>query len=398
MKIVLFSYFYEPDLSAGSFRAKSLVESISKKLTKKDQVYVITTHPNRYASFKINSEDTSRESNVIIKRIRVNQHASSIIGQAFSFLTYFINSFLILRKLDVDFFIATTSRHMTGFMTALFSFIYRKQYYLDIRDIFSETISNLYSRKSKIIGLILQYLFQFSEKHVLTNARCVNVVSRSFNDYYEEIGLDTSSWTFFPNGIDEDFKLKTKTATNKKDFKTILYAGNIGEGQAIEEILPNVAKILGSKYQFKIIGDGGRRKILEKKIADENITNIILSDPIARAQLIDEYEDSDVLFLHLNDIPAFERVLPSKLFEYAVQCKPIIGGLSGYSRNFAESEIPHMNVFDPLDVNKCAILISESDSIKIEFDSVRKFYKKYSREVIMGKYTDSILSQQTTAN
>jgi len=394
VNIVFFSYFYEPDLSAGSFRSKSFIESLSKKLDSDDLIYVITTHPNRYASFIINSEDNSMVSNIVIKRIKVNQHASSIIGQFFSFYTYFINSYLIFRKLDVDFIVCTTSRHMTGLMTAFFSLIHNKKYYVDLRDIFSETISNLYSRKSKLIGAVLKYIFQFLEKNVLSNAQCVNVISESFKDYYEEIGLDTSLWTFYPNGIDKDFKLKSNVKSDKRDFKTILYAGNLGEGQAIEDIVPKLAVILGNRYQFKIIGDGGRRKALEKKIMKENIANILLLDPVSRSLLINEYEDSDILFLHLNDIPAFERVLPSKLFEYAVQYKPIIGGLAGYSRDFVSNEIPHMRVFDPLDFEECAALIRESDSINIDSDSIKKFYKKYNREVIMGEYTESILSHQ----
>ena len=127
MKIVFFSYFFEPDLSAGAFRAKSLTESLSNIKNDINEIHVITTHPNRYASFKAESNDTSVESNVVIRRISVRQHASSITGQFYSFFTYFLKSYLIVRKIDPDLMICTTSRHMTGLMTAIFSLMFKKK-------------------------------------------------------------------------------------------------------------------------------------------------------------------------------------------------------------------------------------------------------------------------------
>ena len=40
---------------------------------------------------------------------------------------------------------------------------------------------------------------------------------------------------------------------------------------------------------------------------------------MARPALVEAYGAADVLFLHLGVQPAFEKVLPSKIFEYAAQ-------------------------------------------------------------------------------
>ena len=53
MKIVLFTFYYPPDLSAGSFRAVALVEALSKKISLEDELHVVTTHPNRYATHQV---------------------------------------------------------------------------------------------------------------------------------------------------------------------------------------------------------------------------------------------------------------------------------------------------------------------------------------------------------
>lgn len=57
-----------------------------------------------------------------------------------------------------------------------------------------------------------------------------------------------------------------------------------------------------------------------------------------REDLLRVYRHADVLFLHLNNLKAFRRVLPSKIFEYAATNKPIWGGLSGYAGRFAKNE------------------------------------------------------------
>ena len=39
MRVVFFSYFFPPDLSAGSFRAESISKSLAKKLDNKENPY-----------------------------------------------------------------------------------------------------------------------------------------------------------------------------------------------------------------------------------------------------------------------------------------------------------------------------------------------------------------------
>ena len=137
------------------------------------------------------------------------------------------------------------------------------------------------------------------------------------------------------NGIDQYFYKKfDKTSDKGKELK-IVYAGNLGDGQGIEHIIPEAANKLKGVASFKIIGSGGKKNTLAQILLKLNCTNVELKEPIKRDQLIKEYASADVLFLHLNDFPAFEKVLPSKIFEYAASGKTIVAGVSGCSRNFA---------------------------------------------------------------
>ncbi|MCW8965827.1 MAG: glycosyltransferase family 4 protein [Candidatus Pacearchaeota archaeon] len=397
MKLVFFTFYYPPDLCAGSFRAVALAEALSNKLNVDDEIHIITTHPNRYASHKAEAESDVLEGNVRVHRIRVPVHKSGMASQARSFLTYSWHAFFLCLKIRPDFIIGTTSRLMTGVLTWFSAAIVRCRYFIDLRDIFSETISDVFSLKSRFIGRVVKIVFSFIEKRVFTNAAGVNVVSLGFPDYFEAHGISTCNWTFFPNGVDREFiGLPRQKNISQDEVITILYAGNIGSGQGLETIVPTVAQRLGNQYKFIIIGDGGTKHLLKKKIEADGIKNIELLPPVSREKLTQYYNNSDMLFLHLNDLPAFKRVLPSKIFEYTALGKPVIAGLSGYSAQFVRDHVGFGCVFSPGDASACVSCVERASLGDITEEVVENFISKYSRESIMNDMSNHILSVITS--
>ncbi len=393
MKIIFFTFYYPPDLCAGSFRSVSLARELSKKLNNGDELHIITTHPNRYASHKVKAKNLEIGGKITIHRIAVPEHKSGMLSQVRTFSVYFLSAYRLSKKLNPNFLIGTTSRLMTGILTGYSAYRLNCKYFLDVRDIFSETISDLFSRKNKILGAASKFAFSFLEKRLFNGATGVNVVSEGFPEYFSKEGINTSEWTFFPNGVDKEFqKLQLTKQSKTKINRTILYVGNIGSGQALESILPDVAKKLGDSYRFLVVGDGGMRAALSKDIKDKDIHNIEILPPVKRSELIGYYQEADILFLHLNDIPAFRRVLPSKIFEYVAFGKPIIAGISGYSAKFMRDNVPHAIVFDPGDVNQCMTSIKKVESLRIDNNHIDIFIKEYAREKIMEEMASHILT------
>merc|ERR1711991_1100235 len=106
--------------------------------------------------------------------------------------------------------------------------------------------------------------------------------------------------TVYTNGIDEIFT-KTEFSSKKKNSKPIvLYSGNIGYGQGLDRVIPEVAS-LNKDMDFKIIGDGGTKSSLVKKVNSYGLSNVHIIEPMPRHKLINEYKLADILFLHLNN-------------------------------------------------------------------------------------------------
>ena len=204
------------------------------------------------------------------------------------------------------------------------------------------------------------------------------------------------SFTYRTNGIDPDFLHPLKESEphrlNEALPLTVTYAGNLGEGQGLHEILPELALRMGDDFRFRIIGDGGRRLALQAALEERRITNVELHAPVTRRKLVEIYEASDVLFLHLNDYRAFERVLPSKVFEYAATGKPIWAGAAGYAAEFIGREVTNSAVFRPCDVDH-AVRVFKNLALRTSVRST--FVAKYDRAQISKALAKDLLSVLT---
>ena len=393
MKIVFFTFYYPPDLCAGSFRAIALTQALSKRMKNDDELHIIATHPNRYENHRVKASDIEVHGNTTIHRISVPSHKSGMFSQARTFATYALASYKLCNKLNPDFLIGTTSRLMTGILTGVSARKLGCKYFIDLRDIFSETISDIFSQKNKLLGFISKKTFSLLERWLFNKAIGVNVVSEGFPEYFQNMGINTSNWSFFPNGVDKIFtNLPFMENKSSKKITNILYIGNIGTGQGLENILPATAKCMGNKYQFLVIGGGGASSKLISTIKNNNVDNIEILAPLKREKLIKYYEDADILFVHLNEIPAFQRVLPSKIFEYAALRKPIVAGLSGYSAKFILDNVPYATIFNSGDVDGCVDAIKKAESLEIKDKNIDIFIEKFSLEKIMNKMAIHIFS------
>lgn len=384
LRVLVLSFYYQPDLCAGSFRCTSLVNQLSRH---NSQIDVVTTAPNRYISFKQNAPKSEREGNVRVHRISMPSHESGMIDQIRAFSTYYRGTMKLIAKNDYDIVFATSSRLFTAFLGARIAKQKKVPLYLDVRDIFVDTMTDILSPKlTWLVGPILSVI----EDYTFGSAKHINLVSEGFLQYFEE-RFQRASYSCFTNGIDQEFIEASPSASAEYEDTgviNVLYAGNIGEGQGLHLILPALAKRLNRRVKFIIIGDGGKRKRLKRAIDKLSLDNVELIPPVARHRLIEEYVKADVLFLHLNDYPAFEKVLPSKLFEYAAMGKPIWAGLNGYSASFAKSEIPNCEIFLPGNIVDA---IDKFDALSLNVDPRNEFLLKFKRDDIMNEMGLDIL-------
>lgn len=385
-RILYLSFYFEPDLCAGSFRNSPLAKELAKQVEGEAVVEVITTVPNRYSSFSMEAQAEELMGNIRIRRIILPSHKSGFIDQVNAFRHYYFQVNKLIKHTEYNLIFASSSRLFTAFLGYRIAQKNKLPLYLDIRDIFTDTLNDVIP--NKFIKFFLLPVLTFIEKKVFRYANHINLISAGFQSYFKK--YPEPAYTSFTNGIDQEF-------IHDSDYNdlipttpiTITYAGNIGEGQGLHKIIPQSAKALGNDYLFRVIGDGGAKHLLESAIKEGQLSNISLEKPVKRAELLEIYKRSHYLFMHLNDYKAFEKVLPSKVFELGAFPRPMIAGVNGYSRSFIESNVPNVILVKPTNHLE---LVEALHNKKYTILQREEFIKNFDRKNINAAMATSIRS------
>lgn len=392
-RVLLLTFYYPPDLSAGSFRSEALTRALIEEGDGHLVVDVATTTPNRYSSYQPDSQvETLPDDRLRIIRIDLPAHHSGLLDQALAYRHYASGVLKATRDSNYDLVIATSSRLMTALLGAYVARRKHARLYLDIRDIFAELMPELTSQP---LRAVIAPILSRCERWVINRSDRVNLVSPGFETWFTN-RYPEKQFTYHTNGIDPSFinpDDNEADAGPKQYPLTVIYAGNIGQGQGLHHIIPALATRLQGRVRFRIIGAGGCIDDLRKACA--SLENVELTPPQERTEIVKAYQSADVLFLHLNDQQALRRVLPSKLFEYAASGKPVWAGVAGYAAQFITREMDNAAVFTPCDAEAA---IQAFDSLMIEHRPRKEFISRFSRERIMTQMAREILDLSDTTD
>ena len=386
MKILYLTFYFEPDLCAGSFRNTPLAEELARQmLDKNGEVKVFTSQPNRYSSYNKKAKPVEIKNNLVIKRIDVGKHNSGFHDQILSFRSYYSGVLNDVKKEKFDLVFASSSRLFTAFLGYKIAKAKNIPLYLDIRDLFTDTMKDVL--KIPIVKKpVLSYIAHL-EKRVFSYADHINFISGGFNSQASKYNI--KSLSNFSHGIDLEYVEKDPQGAGERKYYVITYAGNIGDGQGLHKIVPEAAEQLGEKFRFRIIGDGGKINKLRDAINKKDLSNVFLEKPVSREELFNIYSETDYFFIHLNDYKAFKKVLPSKIFELGAIAKPIIAGVSGYAREFMEANLENIIFFRPGDASE---MVSKLRSHEYKIVNRSDFIQKFRRDRINSEMAASIIS------
>ena len=234
-RILYLSFYFEPDLCAGSFRNSPLAKELASQLDGKATIDVITTMPNRYSTYSEECAKSEKVGNLNIERILLPIHKSGFVDQVNAFRYYYFSVLDIIANKKYDLVFASSSRLFTAYLGYSIAKKNKLPLYLDIRDIFTDTLNDVLSNKVVKIGLLP--VLRKIEKKVFNYATHINLISAGFKSYFDK--YKASNYSYFTNGIDNEFIHESTYEDLLPDTPiAITYAGNIGEGQGLHKIIP----------------------------------------------------------------------------------------------------------------------------------------------------------------
>ena len=216
----------------------------------------------------------------------------------------------------------------------------------EVRDLWPEAIFAFNKAKEKsLLGRILTA----GEHWIYKKADALIFTKEGDTDYIIEKGwsldqggdIDLNKCHYINNGVDlEGYRLISNFNNlededlNNNKFN-VIYVGAIRPVNNIGNILDTAAVLKEYKdIQFLIYGDGNEKKMLEKRIVDEKLTNVIMKGYVNKGTIPSILSKSSINILNYSSEKYnWSRGNSSnKLFEYMASGKPIISTVKmGYS-------------------------------------------------------------------
>lgn len=396
-RILYLTFYFEPDLCAGSFRNTPLAFSLAELAKQKHtEIDLYTTIPNRYISYEADYREKETVHNLTIHRLAIPRHKSGKLDQMRSFYSYYRQVMKLTRHKEYDLVFASSSRFFTSWLGYRVAKKKRAKLIVDVRDLLSDTVKDL--SRNRLMRSAGSAFIRALEKRVYHYASHLNLISPGFRPAFREIPSNRVSE--YSHGVDPDFtdaiqkQSQSTSSLSAKSVTEVLYAGNIGEGQGLHNILPGVASALRETHHFTVIGDGSAITQLKRAIEEMNLTNVTLRKPVSRVLLVREYMEADILFLHLESGEVFRRVLPSKIFEMAATGRPIVAGVEGYARTFLQKEVAGTGLFSPGDCQEAVDVIRRVGRNGGDVTLIDRslFIKTYSRPILDQQFAEKIVS------
>ncbi|MBM7037709.1 glycosyltransferase family 4 protein [Vibrio ulleungensis] len=329
MKILVVTQYFWPE----NFRINDLVLALSAQ---GHEVTVLTGKPNYpdgvvFPEYLKSPEKYQNYHGVEIVRVPLLPRKKGSIRLLLNYLSFAVlGTVLGRRRLKDRSFDAVFCCQLSPVTAALPAIALKKQHNIPLAmwslDLWPESLEVVGTIKSKgainLVGRLVSHIY----------GQCDLILAQS-EEYLAAISKRDKSQTptvVFPNWAEDIFATK-RAPTNNRIFR-ILFAGNIGDAQDFDSIV-ECAKLV-KQHQlnvlFDIVGDGRRRKQLEREIKDFGLQSIIkLHGQHPLDDMPEFYAKADAALVTLKSNDIFSLTIPGKVQSYMFASMPILGMIDG---------------------------------------------------------------------
>lgn len=331
LRILFLSHYFPPEVNAPASRTH---EHCRRWVADGHDVTVITGVPNHpagelFAGYRNRwiQEETVDGIRVIRTWMLLTPNAG-FLKRILNYVLFGLTAVLAsLRVRRPDVVVATSPQFFCGLAGAVVSKLKRRPFVLEVRDLWPKSIVELDQLKDGPILRALEWL----ERWMYRSADGVVVNTKAFIDHIAAHGVDRERIDLIYNGIDaERFQPRPPDETLRQQHdlagkRSVAYIGTLGLAHGLGTVIEAAERLRGrEEIVFLLIGAGAERERLETRIAERGLHNVQLLGLQPRDAMPAWIATIDVLLVCLRDLPVFETVIPSKIFEFLAQERPVI--------------------------------------------------------------------------
>ncbi len=265
----------------------------------------------------------------------------SYFWRIISFFSFMFSSvWTALQVRDVDLVMGTTPPIFQAVSAWFVSFIRRKPFLLEVRDLWPEFGVSMGVLKNPVVIALARWL----EKFLYARATQILVNSPAYKEYMIRIGVPEKKITYIAYGTDVEMfnphvdGSSIRTELGLQDKFVVLYAGALGQANDIDTILRAAQRLnTEDKIRFVLFGDGKERPRLQSEAERMKLSNVIFAGVRPKKDMPRVVASADVCLAILQDIPMFRTTYPNKVFDYMAAGRATVLVIDGITRELIES-------------------------------------------------------------
>jgi colanic acid biosynthesis glycosyl transferase WcaI len=339
MRILLITPYYAPDLGPSA----PLFTMLSEELVKHGHdVIVVTTVPH-YPSGKVSSSYRGKwirrsvENGVEISRVWLpSVQRSNFAFRLLQFFCFQIGAVWAEFNQKYDIVIAANPALWIWMPFVYYVGLSHKPAIFSVHDVYPDVGVTLGIFRNKFIIAVVAWL----ERYCLDRSRVVRVLSESFKPGLRNLGTPDSKMALVYDWVDTEL-IQPLPRDNHfaqvhdlKDRFVVLYAGNIGLSQGLENVLVAAEKLASQPdIYFLFVGEGPGRERLITQAHSHKLANVQFVPFQSRNLLPEVLGSADVSLVVLRK-GIGQGSLPSKTFSILASGRPIIASVDEKSETW----------------------------------------------------------------
>jgi glycosyltransferase involved in cell wall biosynthesis len=330
MKILFVSHYYPPEVNAPANRVHEHARLWAKGGHAVTVITGVPNHPRGELFPGYANRWQQEEWRDGVRVLRTWMYLTANEGFARRTANYVLFSLTAIlasfRAERPDVVVATSPQFFCGLAGAVIAALKRRPFVLEVRDLWPESIVALGQlRRGSLAVRALEWL----ERALYRRARGIVVVTRAFARHIVGKGISASRIAVVYNGIDGELWRPRPSAPALLarhgiggSFR-VGYVGTLGLAHGLGHAL-DAAERLGPDVHFVFVGDGADRARVESEARRRGLANAHFVGLVPRSEVPEWLASLDVLLVMLRDLPVFQTVIPSKLFEFLAMERPVV--------------------------------------------------------------------------
>ena len=338
MRILFLTHYFPPEVNAPASRT---FEHCREWVRAGHEVTVLTCSPNHpqgkvFPPYRNKLWQTEEIEGIRVVRVWIFLAANAgFLKRTASYASYALSAIFAASFLDrADVVIATSPQFFCGLAGYPVSRMKRAPWFLEIRDLWPDSIETVGAMKNRSALRFLQALERFAYR----NADRIISVTDSFVPHIASCGAKRENVSVIKNGVDLSFFSEAGSYSEEfvderlEEAFVAAYVGTHGMAHSLETVL-KAAELLRERkdIRFLLVGDGAERERLLNICEEKALENVVMLGQQPKARMPAIWSKIDASLVTLKRSPVFQSVIPSKIVEALAMQKPVILAVEGES-------------------------------------------------------------------